>query len=517
MIDDLDYDYEGNQLRNVTDTSGALQGFNDGNKHMQTKKNDFEYDDYGNMFVDRNKGITNITYNHLNLPKKITFENNQSIEYIYGADGSKLRKKVTDGTKNKTVDYLDGFQYRNALLDFFPTAEGYVRGIPTDIGGGTSTYSFHYIFNYTDHLGNIRLKYTAHPQTGETQPLEENHYYPFGLKHQGYNPTHQVLEFDPIEGNVALITIPQNATDGYNYKFGGKELQKEFGIEMYDFGARMYMPDIGRWGTLDRKADAVGQIHNTPYGYAMNNPVVFTDPDGDCPPGVNCENVLANMERIRVNRASNLGAGYTRTGGTQWHGGHDLYAPVGTDVRSSMAGTVHATGTSASYGNYVTVKTTHTEDVPTGEYTTRADGTILPVTEEKTSTYYTFYAHLDTIGVEAGDAVTAGQNIGTSGTTGNAAGLTGDNEHLHFEIGTELRSAGSPFLKKSSLLDANTAYKDVKFTSQNPNARNQSDKGVIKTATDSNGNQTHTFQNFYNTTSNGTDQEWRIPMALPQQ
>src|SRR5690554_8111647 len=139
------------------DATNYSKGFNDGNDPKQSGHNDFEYDDYGNMVIDRNKGITNITYNHLNLPKKITFENNRSIEYLYAADGSKLKKTVTDGSTNKTVDYLDGFQYRNALLDFFPTAEGYVRGIPTDIGGGTSTYSFHYIYNYTDHLGNIRL------------------------------------------------------------------------------------------------------------------------------------------------------------------------------------------------------------------------------------------------------------------------------------------------------------------------------------------------------------------------
>ena len=353
----------------------------------------------------------------------------------------------------------------------------------------------------------------------------KKHYYPFAcplrsireLTHDGYQPHHDIIGFDGPGANVTIIPTSPNVGDPYKYKFGGKEYQAEFDVGIYDFGNRIYMPDIVRWSTIDRKTDAVGQIHNTPYGYAMNNPVVFADPDGDCPPGVNCENVLASMERIRVNRASNLGAGYTRTGGKQWHGGHDLYAPVGTDVRSSMAGTVHATGNSVSYGNYVTVKTTHTENVPTGEYTTRADGTILPVTEEKTSTYYTFYAHLDIVGVEEGGAVTAGQNIGTSGTTGNAVGLTGDNEHLHFEIGTELRSAGSPFLKKSSLLDANLGYKDVKFTSQNPNDRNQSDKGIIKTVTDSNGNKTHTFKNFKNTTSNGTDQEWRIPMALPQQ
>jgi len=83
MIDDLDYEYDGNQLINVADATAHTDGFNDRNNPQQSRLDDFEYDDYGNMIVDRNKKITNITYNHLNLPKKITFENNQSIEYIY--------------------------------------------------------------------------------------------------------------------------------------------------------------------------------------------------------------------------------------------------------------------------------------------------------------------------------------------------------------------------------------------------------------------------------------------------
>ncbi|HLS30347.1 MAG TPA: hypothetical protein VK021_05790 [Flavobacteriaceae bacterium] len=70
------------------------------------------------MIKDRNKNIAEITYNHLNLPKKITFENNQSIEYIYGADGSKLRKTVTEGSNNNNTDYLDGFQYSENKFSF---------------------------------------------------------------------------------------------------------------------------------------------------------------------------------------------------------------------------------------------------------------------------------------------------------------------------------------------------------------------------------------------------------------
>src|SRR5690554_4320267 len=282
-IDDLDYDYDGNQLINVIDKTNHPAGFNDGNKHTQTNEDDFEYDDYGNMIVDRNKEITNITYNHLNLPKKITFENNRSIEYIYGADGSKLRKTVTDGSTNKMVDYLDGFQYRNALLDFFPTAEGYVRGIPTDIGGGTSTYSFHYIYNYTDHLGNIRLKYTAHPQTGETQPLEENHYYPFGLSHDGYQPHHRIIGLEGPGANVTIIPTSPNVGDPYKFKFGGMELQTELGLEFYDFGMRNYDAAIGRWMNIDPMAEMMRR--HSPYNYAFNNPVFFIDPDGMMPIG----------------------------------------------------------------------------------------------------------------------------------------------------------------------------------------------------------------------------------------
>ena len=70
----------------------------------------------------------------------------------------------------------------------------------------------------------------------------------------------------------------EGATD-QRYKFNGKELQTELGLNWHDYGARMYQADLGRFFTQDRFAEKYFDF--SPYQYAANNPILYIDVNGD--------------------------------------------------------------------------------------------------------------------------------------------------------------------------------------------------------------------------------------------
>ena len=65
---------------------------------------------------------------------------------------------------------------------------------------------------------------------------------------------------------------------GNKYKYNGKELQEEMGLNMYDYGARNYDPALGRWMNMDEKSEKFSTY--SPYNYCVNNPARVIDPDG---------------------------------------------------------------------------------------------------------------------------------------------------------------------------------------------------------------------------------------------
>lgn len=248
-IDNLVYSYGStnvtNQLTKVVDSSNKTAGFIDN----AVATDDYTYDVNGNMISDANKNITSITYNHLNLPVKITFATTGNIVYLYNAAGQKVQKIVTviSPASVTTTDYLGGYQYDNSALKFFPTAEGYVEPV---------SGSYKYVYQYKDHLGNVRLSYD------KTLAIkEESNFYPFGLKQEGYNTVKTGVE--------------------NKYKYNGKELQDEQGLGVYDYGARNYETTLGKWMNIDPLAEKFPSY--SPYNYCFNNPIKFLDPDGRGP------------------------------------------------------------------------------------------------------------------------------------------------------------------------------------------------------------------------------------------
>uniref|UniRef100_UPI0011D0D405 RHS repeat domain-containing protein n=1 Tax=Gynurincola endophyticus TaxID=2479004 RepID=UPI0011D0D405 len=75
---------------------------------------------------------------------------------------------------------------------------------------------------------------------------------------------------------------------GNKFKYNGNEEQrKEFsdgsGWETYDFNARTYDAQTGRFIQIDPLSEDGGQESLTPYQFGFNNPAKYNDPDGKCP------------------------------------------------------------------------------------------------------------------------------------------------------------------------------------------------------------------------------------------
>lgn len=263
LVDNMTLTYAGNQMIHVAD--GVKNFAYAPSADFKDVPNapgvvEYTYNKNGAMNKDLNKGITEIQYNSLNLPRAIEIANPSvkgRIKYTYSAAGVKLRtvhetdmnvQNATvmavapfspETTTTETTDYVGNVIYKNNVLNRILVDGGYIEG-------GV----YHYYM--TDHLGNNRVVVNA---SGTV--TQRNHYYPFGTA-------------------FAENTVDEQKKQPY--KYNGKELDQMHGLNLYDYSARYYESAVGRFTTVDPLAEKYYSW--SPYAYVMNNPLKYTDPTG---------------------------------------------------------------------------------------------------------------------------------------------------------------------------------------------------------------------------------------------
>jgi len=217
--DELTYAYAGNRLQAVDDAVTGNQlpaapgyhgaptslagDFQEAGVHLAQE---YRYDANGNLLRDQNKGITDILYNHLNLPRQIRFGTGaDSVVFRYAASGQKVAKLVYQtGKTPQRTDYLGLYQYEADSLRFFPHAEGRVLRFVSSDPAGQASVRYQREYTVKDHLGNLRLAYRTGQVRTLLATLEPN------------NATRETQQFDSLSVSQPIaVPTPYARTNGW--------------------------------------------------------------------------------------------------------------------------------------------------------------------------------------------------------------------------------------------------------------------------------------------------------------
>ncbi|GHN02519.1 hypothetical protein WSM22_40080 [Cytophagales bacterium WSM2-2] len=196
-MDKLTYNYtSGNRLSSVVDI-GDASGFTNGTTGSDA--DDYAYDKNGNMTQDKNKNITTVSYNYMNLAERATKGTGDYVQYTYDASGRKWAQQVTGATA-KTTDYIGELVFEGNALKIIQTSEG--RVLPDGA-------NWEYQYDLKDHLGNVHVTFTTKQQQTST--------YTAGF--ETANQTSERSTFSPSyppDGSGVISTVAPNAHSGNN-------------------------------------------------------------------------------------------------------------------------------------------------------------------------------------------------------------------------------------------------------------------------------------------------------------
>lgn len=207
-----------------------------------------------------------ITYTAFNQPATIA-ESNYLLTYTYGADYNRIKSELKLGSstvQNTRYYFAGGFE-----KDVTGTTTRYLQyiagpaGLVAIVESNGAVHTPHY--TYTDHLGSIL---TVTNSTFSTIEAEQS----FDAWGRRRNTTSWALEPTQIK------SLPVWLIRGYT----GHEHLDKFGL--INMNGRLYDPATGRMLSPDNYIqDPHGTQSYNRYSYAHNNPLVYTDPDGNNP------------------------------------------------------------------------------------------------------------------------------------------------------------------------------------------------------------------------------------------
>jgi RHS repeat-associated protein len=294
-MDNLTYAYSGNRLNSVSDaisTNNELDFVPRGN-------NAYTYYPNGALKSDANEQIANIVYNtYLNQPSEVFLTDGRKIKHHYDGSGTLFKTEYfnSSGTVFETYHYIDGLIYKNGAFFQIGIPEGRVI---------FNNGAWHYEFDYKDHLGNTRASLRA---DGNTLVQAAK------------------TDFDPF--GVILKSSQANSVTNF-LEYQDKLTEKIFGLNRINLGARNYNPTIGRMDNIDAMGSHPNQVMFSLYSANWNNPVVYTDPDGNCPSCPQGEDAA---------KVYSTGANVTNKDGSwTWTGSEWQDAPVLKQKENSIA------------------------------------------------------------------------------------------------------------------------------------------------------------------------------------
>ena len=290
LVDDLVYRYDGNRLAGVTDRVPDVSYENAfGFMRHGVEVGEYGYNSDGALTRDPHKGVS-VSYSRRGTPKRAKFDSGSFTDWEYTADGVRLGTRwhtaitgargfsaeaqgentaeiqvqtkpeaqaetagasqtspqVTPiyGYVENSEEFAGNYVFEDGKLSKYLFDGGYI-----DIASGLNTAA--YRFYVRDHLGSVRVVLDD-----DGNVLQQLYYHPFGGV------------WGDAGTNIGLQP----------WKYSGKEYDHRDGLDLYDYGARLYDPAASRWTSPDPLCEKY--YHLSPYVFCLNNPVNCVDPDG---------------------------------------------------------------------------------------------------------------------------------------------------------------------------------------------------------------------------------------------